>query len=137
MELLKERKTVLDAALRTLVTALDDANKFPADADEEDYRRHRDSTIQRFEYCTDLFWKYLKFFMEKEHGVTAKSPKSAIREAVAIELISGKEGELALQMIDARNNTAYIYREAIAEQIYQQVPYYFNLIMSVLKRLKQ
>jgi len=36
-------------------------DKEPTEKNEQLLRSMRDSMIQRFEYCTDLFWKITKF----------------------------------------------------------------------------
>lgn len=45
------------------------------------YRSFRDSMIQRFEFCVDLFWKYLKIVLEVElkNASEFNSPKSVTK----------------------------------------------------------
>ena len=42
------------------------------------YDELRDSTIQRFEFCVDTLWKYLREYLQTNKGVvfTVVSPKS-------------------------------------------------------------
>lgn len=135
MEVLGEKREAFSKALETLNLSLSVSKKFNPEDDYEMYRIYRDSTIKRFEYCSDLFWKYLKTYLEEQHGVIAALPKSTYREALAVEIISPEEAALAIDMSNACNNTAHIYREEIAEQIMYQIPRFFKLMDMLLQRL--
>jgi len=76
----------------------------------------RDSIIQRFEYCTDLFWKVLKIHLEEIEKVTLStySPVGVIRAAVEARIITEDQGQGCLEMIKSRNLTSHIYHEEVA-----------------------
>jgi hypothetical protein len=44
------------------------------------YEFLRDSSIQRFEITTEIFWKLLKEFLLVHEGIECRSPKGCIRE---------------------------------------------------------
>ena len=56
--------------------------------DNEYYMFFRDSLIQRFEYCTDMFWKMLCEFIVEQDGIDVPaSPKAVLKQAFDISLI--------------------------------------------------
>jgi DNA-binding XRE family transcriptional regulator len=65
MEKLILRRETLAKALKTLEKSLKklETKKF------DDYQELRDSIIQRFEYSTDTFWKYLKDHLRVVMGI--------------------------------------------------------------------
>jgi len=80
----------------------------------------RDSAIQRFEFCVDLSWKYMKVILESKHGIICKSPKTCVREAYTQKII--KYDEYWLELIGLRNLTVHTYNEETAEEIYKELP---------------
>jgi len=103
---------------------------------EEEYRGLRDSAIQRFEYSTDLFWKYLKVYLEKVLALPdINGPRPVIRTSYSSNVINEDEAEKALKMIDDRNMTSHIYVEEIAEDLAAKIPSYYTLMHTVATRL--
>ena len=98
----------------------------------------RDSLIQRFEFCVDLFWKYLKKYEEEELGLTlqANAPRPIVTTACKAKIISEADGELLLEMIKSRNFTSHIYKEEIADQISMQIPEYYTVMRKYIDQLK-
>ncbi len=97
----------------------------------------RDSIIQRFEYCTDLFWKLLKTYLEEVEKVevTTNSPRGIVRTAVQVKIISEDEGKDSIVMVTSRNQTSRIYHEETAEDIAKKVPTFYELMKVVSDRL--
>lgn len=119
MDRLKQKHKQLLQALSSLEKSIINPNKLEQrqmlltqgiDIDrEEEYRVYRDSLIQRFEYSIDLFWKYIKKYLEYAHLLNAlKVPSDVIREAFSVRLISEEEAENILAMIKSRNMTSHI-----------------------------
>ena len=48
----------------------------------------RDAMIQRFEYSTEAFWKYLKAYLSIEHNLPTISPREVIRTGLKAKLYS-------------------------------------------------
>jgi nucleotidyltransferase substrate binding protein (TIGR01987 family) len=84
----------------------------------------RDAMIQRFEYSTEAFWKYLKAYLQTEHNLSAISPREVIRTGLKAKLYSGEISEELLQMLDDRNLTSHAYVEELAESIARRIPDY-------------
>ncbi len=104
-----------------------------------DARQHsvsRDSTIKRFEYCTDMFWKILKLYLESYHGVEEKSPKMVYRMCKKVGLFDDPETESFLQMTDDRNETSHTYNEAFAEELAKRIANYYQLMSEIVKKIE-
>lgn len=99
----------------------------------------RDSMIQRFEYCTDLFWKVLKVYLEEVEKVdiAAYSPRGVVREAVQVKTITESEAQACMEMVKSRNETSHIYHQETAEEIAQKVPEFYKLIKKIVGSVQE
>lgn len=79
----------------------------------------RDGLILRFEFTFELSWKVLKAVFEDEGLMGLNSPRSALREAYAANLINDEE--LWLTMLRDRNSTAHLYDAEIATKISEKI----------------
>jgi nucleotidyltransferase substrate binding protein (TIGR01987 family) len=109
----------------------------PAFTDFDEMRRtYRDSMIQRFEYCTELFWKYLKKYLEEYvQAPDINGPAPVIRASYAAGLLDDQEAENALDMVKDRNLTSHIYKEEIAETLAAKIPQHCALMSTIARRL--
>ena len=80
----------------------------------------RDSAIKRFELVFDLAWKTLKAFLEEEHNLSCVSPRMCFRDAFRVGLIA--HDEYWIRMPSARNYTVHVYKQALADKIYAELP---------------
>ena len=92
----------------------------------------RDAMIQRFEYSTEAFWKYLKAFLSIEHNLPANSPRDVIRTGLAAKLYGEEISKELLQMLDDRNLTSHTYVEELAESIARRIPDYSKNMKEVM-----
>lgn len=137
MERVDQRIKVITCALKKLSEAM---MMFElVSKDEKLFGIVRAGMIKRFEDCTDLFWKVLKIYLEEVGGIALKaiSPKGIIRDAVQAKVITEKEGSECMEMIESRNRTSHIYHEDLAEEIAAEVPGFYRLMHTVVKRLEQ
>lgn len=103
---------------------------------QEEYQMYRDSVIQRFEYSIDMFWKYIKKYLEDANALSGiKLPADVVRTAFSLELINQDEAENILAMIKDRNLTSHIYVEEIAEHLVAQILEYYKILAAVLLKL--
>ncbi len=146
MEKVTKKIAVLGDALETLRDSIDlfreceaTAIKNPTPRNKKFALGMRDSVIQRFEYCTDLFWKVLKFYLEdiEKVAVGVASPRGVIRAAVTARVIIEAEGQQCMEMIESRNKTSHIYHEEIAHDIAQDIPAFYSLIKTILDKVTQ
>ena len=70
--------------------------------------------IQSFEVCFELAWKVLKDYLDV-NGVRVYLPKEVIKEAFASEII--KNGQIWIDMLNARNSTSHEYNLDKVSQI--------------------
>ena len=85
----------------------------------------RDSNIQRFEYCYELSWKFMKYILEKyDTEVETRSPKQALKTAFRIWYIDNLE--LWFKISEYRNKTSHEYEENIADELYENIPDFFE-----------
>ena len=95
----------------------------------------RDALIQRFEYSTEAFWKYLKAYLQTEHNLSANSPREVIRTGLSAKLYSEETSQELLQMLDDRNLTSHTYVEELAQSIADRIPDYSKNMSEVMTQL--
>ncbi|EKD23319.1 MAG: nucleotidyltransferase substrate binding protein, hi0074 family [uncultured bacterium] len=97
----------------------------------------RDSSIQRFEFCSDLFWKYLKKYEEEvlELYLEAISPRTVILAACKARIVSETDSEILLDLIKSRNYTSHIYKEEVADRISAKIPDYYKTMIKYTEKL--
>ena len=126
MERLKERLAVAQHALASLQEVL--AIRSPS-------LLERDAAIQRFEYTVEAIWKAAQRYLDVTQGLSAGSPKAAVRFSRQIGLLSDQQATHALEMIDDRNLTVHTYNEELAEHIYSRLPRHAALLSTWLTSL--
>jgi len=95
-----------------------------------------DGVIQRFEFTYELAWKLMKAYLEYEGYATVNSPRVAFKEAFAYGLIF--DGDVWIDMIDARNLTVHTYDEQIAKEIYDKVKKrYYEAFAAFAKKMAE
>ena len=97
----------------------------------------RDALIQRFEYSTEAFWKYLKAYLQTEHNLSANSPREVIRTGLSAKLYIEETSQELLQMLDDRNLTSHTYVEELAQSIAHRIPDYSKNMSEVMNRLSR
>lgn len=94
----------------------------------------RAATIQAFEFCFELSWKYLKSLLEEDGAALLASPKSVFREAAKHGFIDNPEQWFTY--LQARNLTVHTYVETVADQVYAVVESEFaTALETLLKRV--
>ena len=78
-----------------------------------------DAVIQRFEFTTELFWKFLKVLLEDKGVVVNAAPIDVIRAAKTASVLAADEQWIAL--VRDRNISSHTYDEAQAKVIYERV----------------
>lgn len=145
MDAIELKKKNLIDALAVFSQAVEDLQKVKAGAlnvfgldSNRLYRTYRDSVIQRFKRAFDLFWKYLKLYLEK-NGKLPKlvSPASIFRACHSMRLFDETEATFALEMLDDRNLTSHTYHEKIAETINAKTEGYLHLMQNTLKKIER
>lgn len=79
----------------------------------------RDAAIQRFEFSFELAWKGVQAAARLE-GQDCASPRAALSTAWRNGWIADEDAWL--DMLEERNNTTHAYREAIAKEVFGNLP---------------
>lgn len=146
MERINDKLDVMAQALKTLAKSVTSFNKYnklfdtaPNTENEELLFSMRDSMIQRFEYCTDLFWKMIRVYLEdvEKLDLPVNAPRIILREAVKARLLSEQEGEDSVKMVENRNKTSHIYHVEIAEDIAHKIPKFYTLMNLIINRIQK
>ena len=126
----------LEVAYRYYSIELD---KLSLSSDLELKKINRDSVIQRFEYTVELTWKLLFDFVKQKHFIEdiVPSPKSVLRTALTIKLLTEEETEQALGMINDRNLTSHMYKEELAEGLMSKIQTYIKLLKKIITQVEQ
>jgi nucleotidyltransferase substrate binding protein (TIGR01987 family) len=111
--------------------------QIPGLSQEELCRSMRDSCIQRFEFCADQFWKYLKLFLDEKlkQKIKFNAPSAVIRAACQAKMISEADTKIFLEMMDDRNMSSHIYKEEVAEKISAHTAGYHKLMHHYTQQL--
>lgn len=128
MERLKERLAVARRALSTLQELLLLA---------QPSRVERDAAIQRFEYTCEAIWKAAQRYLLEVEGLSVGSPKGSIRASRDVGLLDNEQTTVGLEMIDDRNLTVHTYNEAVAEDIFSNLPRYADLLAVWLAAMEE
>jgi nucleotidyltransferase substrate binding protein (TIGR01987 family) len=145
METIIAKFKVLNTALMRLEQALsyftqikESCKKIQPNGEENIvYTVARDSIIQRFKFSVELFWKYIRLYLEDQENVAVdiNTPRAVIRTACQARIISEDQAVLCMSMIESRNLTSHIYEEEIAEQLSKDIPRYYELMKKIIDTL--
>jgi nucleotidyltransferase substrate binding protein (TIGR01987 family) len=84
--------------------------------------------IQKFEFTVELLWKTVQVFLYEMDGIDAVTPKSVAKEFVEAGYCNYEVYELFIRAINDRNQLSHIYRQEMAESIWQRLPEYVQTI---------
>ncbi len=79
----------------------------------------QEGLVKRFEYTFELAWKTLKDYLETEGFLIEKSPRGVIKRCIVAEYISN--GQLWMEMLEARNSTSHEYDERILRELVHNI----------------
>lgn len=104
-------------------------------ADEIETRAYEAATIQHFEICYELFWKYLKLILEEDFKIFVASPKAVFHECLKQKTITQEEADLLLEMSDDRNSTSHIYDKILAKEIFMGIDKHIDLMKKIFDEI--
>jgi len=91
--------------------------------------------IQKFEYCVELFWKYLRSCLLAEGLDVPNSPRAAIKAGLDRGFITEADYAAALELMADRNTCSHIYRQSLIVPILARLPQHCRTMQSVFTRL--
>ena|SRR5579872_7033650 len=135
MEKVIERYATALQTLSTLKNALD---KIERGVPAEYALEVRDSAMQRFKYSFDTFWKFLKIYLRDvlKMPTESESPRGVIKEALSANILSLEEFNMLMDSVTSRNETSHAYNELIAESLVYELPEIYELLHTILVRIK-
>lgn len=137
MEKLTLILNLFEKALKTLENSFAVVTKAQNIQDIDLIYAAEDSTIQRFEYCYDSFWKFLKHYLEKKYNfIDINSPKSVFRACVEKKICSEDDGDILIKMIADRNETTHNYDAQQVREIFDHIPRYFAIMQKIFITIK-
>ena len=93
-----------------------------------------DATLQRFEFTFELFWKTLKHFLWLE-GFETNTPRSTLQKAYQAGWLG--EEKIWLDMLNDRNLTSHTYDEEKANEIFDRIKVYYQVMKEVYQLLSR
>lgn len=100
----------------------------------DEHRFIMDGTIQRFEFCIELFWKNFANFAEME-GKEVLSPRQAISQAYQMKWFDNET--LWLEMLKDRNIMSHTYKKVKADAVYERIKTYYPEMKTTYESLKK
>ncbi|MCL2445211.1 MAG: nucleotidyltransferase substrate binding protein [Oscillospiraceae bacterium] len=91
----------------------------------------REGFIHRFEVAFDLAWKTMRDLMEHEGIHVQPTPRTVVKEAFAANII--ENGQLFIDMLQARNLMAHKYDENTFKTIFLQIKQEFEPALAQLR----
>lgn len=92
--------------------------------------------IQKFEFTVELLWKTVQIFLYEVDGVDVVTPKSVAKEFVEAGYCDYEEYERFIRAINDRNQLSHIYRQEMAESIWQRLPEYVGMVGQIVGAMK-
>jgi nucleotidyltransferase substrate binding protein (TIGR01987 family) len=92
--------------------------------------------IQKFEFTVELLWKTVQVFLFEMDGIDVVTPKSVAKEFVEAGYCDYESYELFIRAINDRNHLSHIYRQEMAETIWQRLPEFLHLVKQIVCVMK-
>ncbi|MCX7412070.1 MAG: nucleotidyltransferase substrate binding protein [Planctomycetia bacterium] len=91
--------------------------------------------IQKFEYCAEIFWKYLRSCLISEGLDVPNSPRAVIKAGFDHGFVQDSEYQAALELMNDRNTCSHIYRQSLIAGILARLPDHCATMQSIFARL--
>ena len=111
----------------SVVTRLSESLSLPTDGIV------RDSAILRFELAYEAGWKCVQAFL-REEGVEAASPRQVFAGAFRLGWV--KDEVTWKEIIEDRNLAVHVYREALADALFERLPTYRDQFIQLVEALR-
>lgn len=137
---LQQRLKNLQNGFERLKEAIEDLEEVTNDPDTtgRKLRTYQESLIQRFEFCYELIWKFLRDYLEEKRGIIAQTPRKSFHESVASGTLSLSESATLLDSSDSRNLTSHEYDEDLIYDISYKISHeYYPTMNNIITRLSK
>lgn len=95
----------------------------------------RDVCIKRFEFTIEVYWKFLKRFLEFKGETDTVFARNIMQTAYSKNLLDNEK--LWLDMLKDRNMTSHIYDEDEINKIYKRIKKYYPEMQKTYDLLKE
>lgn len=134
MAKLERKNEQIIAALKSLEISLDEFHEL--NKIDRYHELVRDSVIKRFEYSIDIFWNFLKQYLEVQLGMLPPAaPKGVFKAAVDAQVITPEEEVELRLLIENRNLTSHTYNIDLAEAVASFIPKHYLVMEKIVTRL--
>jgi len=93
--------------------------------------------IQKFEFTVGLLWKTVQVFLFEVDGIDVVTPKSVAKEFAEAGHCDYETYELFIRAINDRNQLSHVYRQEMAESIWESLPEYVRLVEQLVCTMQQ
>lgn len=93
----------------------------------------RDGAIQRFEFCVELFWKWIQARLIEE-SIEVASPKMAFQKAFQLGWL--EDEQFWLGVLKDRNLSSHTYDEELAKTLFKKLPMYLDAFQRVFGKFR-
>jgi nucleotidyltransferase substrate binding protein (TIGR01987 family) len=93
----------------------------------------QDATIQRFEFCSELYWKVLRKFLSYEQ-IDAVTPREVLKNAYQFGMIDDENAWIS--MLTDRNRTSHVYKKEEAQRIFENIKFYYPVMAATYLKLQ-
>ena len=87
--------------------------------EQPDQKVSQIALIKSFEITFELSWKTLQSFLKSQGYIEENSPKGVIKSAFNKDII--EDGQLWIDMLDARNRLSHVYDESLLNEAIQKI----------------
>ncbi|MFQ5729091.1 MAG: HI0074 family nucleotidyltransferase substrate-binding subunit [Waddliaceae bacterium] len=123
---LKILREAIEGFVKVLKVDLSDKTFFEQDV-------YKNASVQKFEYCIELFWKVAKLYLSIYKGIEESSPKDVIKSFFRQTELSEQQYEALIQMITHRNLLSHLYDSKQFEEILAHFSGHGRVLMEVLE----
>lgn len=98
----------------------------------------RESVVQRFEFSSEMFWKFLRSYLYNVMGISPEeliSPRSTIKIAHRYNIITPNELSACMLIIEDRNKSSHIYSELVARAIANNAINHHAVMERIIQRV--
>ena len=130
--------TMLKKALKTLKNSFKVLGEAKLMNNEGILLATEDSVIQRFEYCFDMFWKFLSLYIATTFDIRdAKTPRKVFYVLVKEGLCSEEDGDILVTMVSDKNVASHGHTVELSREILPRVNRYYELMQSIVEKLSE
>jgi nucleotidyltransferase substrate binding protein (TIGR01987 family) len=104
--------------------------------DEKEQDWIKNGQIQKFEICTELMWKTLRFYLSAQEFDVPDAPKKLLKHALLQGFLLEEEYLQLYEALELRNRLSHIYKLAVFEEALPILPIIYKTMRQVYDKLQ-